>query len=426
MNMGRPKSSQRIYWRERGGTPRAYADLRDYADVGGGREALVAPGEKLATADETTAQVLLARRLEQLDGSRRGRTLHGEAPPVTLADFAKAHLVAKAESQKFTEHWLEVTEKCLDRAVAFFGAQRELASITVADVRRWANRLLATPNGRKGTMSASSVRHHLSCLSNLYKRARAERVVPSGYDPVGDFDEKPSPRRGEAKWLEIPDAALLLEAARTYQPDPSRGGWKPIPFAYELIATFLLTGGRESEVLGLEVDDVSLDRAVVTFRPNKWRRLKTLSSHRSVPLWPQLRDALARYLAMHPPGKLLFPSYRTGKEAVLTDFRKLLDVVAMRAGWKPGEIRSKMFRHTYCSARLQTLDAGAPVSTYTVAREMGHGGEAMVRRVYGHLGQVRHRSEAVEYRIEQHAAKLGGRLEALRGVGYGTTIGTTA
>jgi len=82
--------------------------------------------------------------------------------------------------------------------------------------------------------------------------------------------------------------------------------------------------------------------------------------------------------------------------------------------------------HTYCATRLQTLDAGAPVSTYTVAREMGHGGESMVRRVYGHLGQVRHRSEAVEYRVEQHVAKLGTRLEGLRALGFGTTIGTTA
>ncbi len=46
------------------------------------------------------------------------------------------------------------------------------------------------------------------------------------------------------------------------------------------------------------------------------------------------------------------------------------------------------------------------MSTYTVPREMGHGGEAMVRKVYGHLGQVRHRSEAVEYRVEQHVTKL--------------------
>src|SRR5207244_3463225 len=89
------------------------------AFVGGGREALVAEGEKLATADETTAQVLLARRLEQLDGVRRGRALHGETRHVTLADFARAHLVAKAESQLFTEQWLAAAEKCLSRAVAF-------------------------------------------------------------------------------------------------------------------------------------------------------------------------------------------------------------------------------------------------------------------------------------------------------------------
>jgi integrase len=154
--------------------------------------------------------------------------------------------------------------------------------------------------------------------------------------------------------------------------------------------------------------------SVVTFRPNAWRRLKTGTSHRSVPLWPQLREILERYLAERPPGQLLFPSYRTGQEAMLTDCRKLLDAVAERAGWKPGEIRSKMFRHTYCAARLQSLDQGSPVSAFTVGREMGHGGEMMVRRVYGHLGQVRHRAEVMEYRVEEYATKLGDRLEALR------------
>src|SRR5256884_3277836 len=155
LNMSRQRKKSRIYWRERGGTRRAYADLRDCADVGGGREALVSEGEKLATADETTAQVLLARRLEQLDGTRRGRALHGETQQVTLADFAASHLVAKAESQKFTEHWLEVTEKCLDRAIDFFGSEGVLASITGAHVRRWANPLHPTPHGRNGCSSPS-------------------------------------------------------------------------------------------------------------------------------------------------------------------------------------------------------------------------------------------------------------------------------
>ena len=58
------------------------------------------------------------------------------------------------------------------------------------------------------------------------------------------------------------------------------------------------------------------------------------------------------------------------------------------------------------AARLQTLDHGAPVSVYSVGREVGHGGESLVRRVYGHLGNVRHRSEVVEYRVEQFTKEL--------------------
>jgi hypothetical protein len=40
----------------------------------------------------------------------------------------------------------------------------------------------------------------------------------------------------------------------------------------------LLTGARETEVYGLELDDVSLERKTITFRPNRWRRLKTPGS----------------------------------------------------------------------------------------------------------------------------------------------------
>ena len=57
-----------------------------------------------------------------------------------------------------------------------------------------------------------------------------------------------------------------------------------------------------------------------------------------------------------------------------------------------------MFRHTYCAARLQTLDHGAPVSVFTVSRELGHGAETLVKQVYGHLGVMRHRAEVVEYK----------------------------
>jgi len=83
---------------------------------------------------------------------------------------------------------------------------------------------------------------------------------------------------------------LLDVASRTAARRPSLA----CPFLYPLLATFLLTGGRRSEVLGLEVDDVSFDRQLITFRPNGWRRLKRRKSWRTVPLWPQLAGILRR------------------------------------------------------------------------------------------------------------------------------------
>jgi integrase len=70
-----------------------------------------------------------------------------------------------------------------------------------------------------------------------------------------------------------------------------------------------------------------------------------------------------------------------------------------------GEVRTKTFRHTYCAARLQTLEGGAPVSPFTVSRELGHGSRRMVEEVYAHLGTRRHRSEVVEYRLDQHRGR---------------------
>ena len=44
---------------------------------------------------------------------------------------------------------------------------------------------------------------------------------------------------------------------------------------------------------------------------------------------------------------------------------------------------------------------------------LGHGSEEMVRRVYALLGAVHHRSEVVEFRIEQHLEALKDRLGSL-------------
>jgi hypothetical protein len=99
---------------------------------------------------------------------------------------------------------------------------------------------------------------------------------------------------------------------------------------------------------------------------------------------------------------------------MLTDERKILENVGALVGFPAARCRTKVFRHTYCSTRLQTLDNGHPVSPWTVAKELGHGGRSLVDRVYGHLGEIRHRSEHVEYRVQQHEETLGERLTVLQ------------
>ena len=433
----RRRRETRIYWRDQGGERRAYADFRDFHDVGGRREALVASGESAATTDPREAESLMARRLEELKALRQGKHVERHEP-MALAELVRLRLITTKEEGEVTDEWIEATETFLRRAIGFFGADRQVTSIRPKDVKDFRRHLKKVVTNRGAPLKEGSIRHHLNALSRLFRRARELEVVPLGFNPVAELLEKPKKGDYDAAYLEVHDAALFLEAARLLPPPANNPDALSTTYAHALVATYLITGGRHDEVLGLELDDVSFDRRRITFRPNRWRRLKNKQSRRSVPLWPQLEAILREYVfgvRVLQPGTLLFPSFETGQEAMITDVRKLLDRIGARAGfltplidpqtgrqrrkpsgepmWEGTPIRTKIFRHTYCSARLQTLDGGEPVSTYTVRCEMGHGSEDMVNKVYGHLGDVRHRSEVVEYQVKQHLKALRDRLEGL-------------
>ena len=391
---------------------RWYGDFREFADVGGGIEALKPPNHHYGTTDRDIAAKLASDRVAELEQLRRNKYLLGRDKTSNLKDYAAHHLRVKARTGRVRYETVAANEQQLRTFVAFIGADRPLESITTDDIQRFDSHLASQPGTRGRTLSGQSRRHYLNAVSNLYRRAQSEGYVPPGYNPVAAMMDKPTGRRVEARWLEVHEAALLLEAARVYE---AKREDLAIPFMHNIIAALLLTGGRWREVAGLLVSDVSFERGIITFRPHEHRRLKTQTSSRTVPLHPQLRDILEGYLRAYSRiGGLLFPSPRTGR--MITDIRKQLDSIAEAAGWQSGEIRTKVFRHTYCAARLQTLDQGHPISVYTVARELGHGGDALIKRVYGHLGQVRHRSEHVEYRIEQHEHRdeIRDRLVVLR------------
>ena len=164
--MARKKTS-RIYWRDQGGVRRAYIDLRD---LGGGREALKAPGEKRGTTDPDIAAELAARRVKEIEAQKRRKVIMGVERVEGLKSFAAMHLLQKAKGGKITTRWLGQTQRQLETAITFFRADRDVASISTADVQKYANHLQTLSNSRGGTLSTGSQRHSLNSLSNLFRR----------------------------------------------------------------------------------------------------------------------------------------------------------------------------------------------------------------------------------------------------------------
>ena len=329
------KAGERLYTRIQGktGVARYYADLRD---LGHGQIALRAPGASRATSDGDEALILLGDVLKQIkDGERvpKAAARKRSVGDGSLLNAAVKRLLDDNPGE-VTEKWLADVGRCLDRAIDRFGAERSLTHIKPTDIRAWINQL------QKAGLAGGTIRHHLHALSSVYRYAQEREDVPLGFNPLSGLYRKPKAGADgqtskRAKYLEIPEAAKMLEAAQSLNRIRRNG---LIEFVRPLIGAFLLTGGRKAEVLGLERRDVDLDGGKVHFRPNQWRGLKRSWSEREVPLWGQLREIIGPYLEIwdeqgREPGSLVFPSPRTGnwgKESMIHDVRSILTSLGRR------------------------------------------------------------------------------------------------
>ena len=71
------------------------------------------------------------------------------------------------------------------------------------------------------------------------------------------------------------------------------------------------TGCRLAEIVGLELNDIEMEKNLIYIRPNSIRRLKTRKSERTLPLVGYARRAMELALAKSD-GKYLFPRYVRG------------------------------------------------------------------------------------------------------------------
>lgn len=437
----------RIYSRTRGeNDPRYYADFRDYADVGGGQEALCLKGCRYATTDEEKAEELAQARLDELKTKRKSRPI-GPAAKRALGVIIPDHLNRKAMLDEGGEQWLGNVQVHLETLEDYFGEDRDLADIKLAEVEMYRAHLATLSNGRGGTLATQSIAHYLNSASNLYERAIKDQLIEPGRNLVKLLPSV-TVESEETPFLEVDEMAEVLRFAfEDYE--PARNDLA-IPFFPVILALLALTGFREKEALGLLISDVNLERRVISVRKNRFRpKLKTKTSKRAVRIFSQLAEVLAAYLngPNAPAGELLFPSPFGGdEETMIKEIRKAYDKMPMpdrirrrrtpaefkaaekariskleralgkRRGPKPTEpieelrspisevemiippLRSKILRHTYTTARIQTTDNGKPISLWTVAQELGHASINMVQDVYAHLGTIRYRGEEVEYR----------------------------
>lgn len=358
-----------------------YGDFRNYAEVGGGREALAAEGSGRATDDQAAAALLFARRLEYLQGRRAGRIPAPSAPVQvpTLLEYLPRHEELKSgdvRAETLTRDHARLEQ------VAGWWDDPQLDAIT----GRHFNDLKLRLRGR----AAQTVCHFVNAVSSLLANA-----VSDGYLSANPAQAVKRPRvhREEAPYLESHEGHRLLVAAGELDAAPSYRGFRPLQ---ALIGTALLTGVRKRELFALLVEDIDFDAGIVHVRPNRYYpERKSRHAVRRVPLWPQLRGLLVPVVADRSAG-VLFPSPNGGP---LRDVRTALAHAFRGANLeKPTGKEWHLFRHSYTALRLQTLEHGAPVSPWTVKTELGHGSLSQIEATYGHLLDVRHRLDRVEYR----------------------------
>jgi hypothetical protein len=177
----------RIYTKKE--SPRLYADFRDFDDVGGKLEALIPEGSRYATTETDVALALAQDRLKTLEEKRRERPA-GPAAKRLLRVLIPDHLKRKVMNLEASEQWLGNVQVHLETAEDYFGADRDLADITLKEVEEYRFYLRHLPNGRGGTLSDGSVAHYLNSFSNLYDRAVRDQLLKPGANVVTALNKR--------------------------------------------------------------------------------------------------------------------------------------------------------------------------------------------------------------------------------------------
>lgn len=241
-------------------------------------------------------------------------------------------------------------------------------------------------NGREPSLN--SMRAVIQALRSFYAFLERFDLLVDGEgravrNPALALDLPVIPVRPELDWLGAAEDARLLDVSMNARED---------------IVVFLLrlTGLRLGEAVSLLNRDVEIALGLVRARESK-----TAAGYRSIPISPELRPHLERWLAFarreclhHPDGPFLVTRNRTAMKAQYVE--AVVARVATRAG-TGRRVTPHTLRRTFGS---DLLNRG--VRLEVVARLFGHASTAITEKAYARL-------EDKTIRTEMLAALVGSR-----------------
>jgi integrase len=264
-------------------------------------------------------------------------------------------------------------------------ADRRLDEIEIDDI------LALISDLRKRGYSGTTIAVTLTPLSRMFNHAVRRGLIE--VNPVSKLDRSERPRvsRHERPVLNREEIGRLLEAAT--------------PQYRTLLATAILSGLRQGELLGLHWRDVDFDNELIHVRTALDRKRrdvppKTERAVRDVILMPALAQALLRHKTetrFNRPDDSVFTT-RTGTPHHAPHIGlRVLKPALDKAGLQP--VRWHDLRHTFASL----LIAGGANITF-VSRQLGHTSSQVTLNVYAHLLDR-----------EEHAQRTRAMLEEMLG-----------
>lgn len=205
-------------------------------------------------------------------------------------------------------------------------------------------------------LNSSSVARIVAAIKSFYRYLH-EDIKLISINPTEGL-KQPKIKRALPKYLKEEEMISLLQSVNKLNSKyPERD--------YAILSVFLNTGVRESELIGINTDDINGDTLIVRGKGNK---------EREIPLTENCINAIDRYLRtkIHHDGKALFTSERNNRictETVIGLVKKYLSVIG-KGDLSPHKLRHSCFTNLASNGTdirtIQDIAGHANISTTTI------------------------------------------------------------